>query len=299
MTISTLERTSLDEIVSTFNRAFADYRMRVNFNEDSFKMKICSENISLHHSVGAFSGGRLIGFILNGFDFIDNCKAVYNAGTGVIPSFRGQKVTQKLHEYIVPLFYKQNFQKGYLEVLDTNTNAIHIYLKVGYQIERDLASFQGVVYYNKLPVVKDVYAQLINEIDWDVLPAFWNFRPSWQNNKAAIQRSLDQYKIIGVFCRDNLIGYGIVNPGNGKVVQFGVDKAFRNMGVGKYLFGCMGKIAKSKLSVYNIDESDLSTIQFLKKIGLTSTINQYEMRISFNSEKAQKENVHQAVLPNP
>ena len=288
MTISTLERTPLDEIVTVFNKAFSDYKIKVSFTEDSFKQKISLENISLNYSVGAFENGQLIGFVLNGFDYRDGKKSVYNAGTGVVPAFRGKGITEELYDYMFPLFQKQSLQQGILEVLENNTTAIHVYLKLGYQIKRDLTSFTGVVHFNKLPTIKDVRASLLDTFDWNLITTFWNIQPSWQNSTNAIERSKDLFKFIGIFRNEHLIGYGIINPDNGKIAQFGVDRVFRKMGVGQFLFNCLAKVTKSKLSVFNVDQSDTETIDFLTKVGMKPMIRQFEMTMDLQNIKKKR-----------
>ena len=76
---------------------------------------------------------------------------------------------------------------------------------------------------------------------------------------------------------------GWLIPKSGKVAQFGVDKPFRGLGIGKWIFSGMAKIAKAKLTIQNIDQSDLETVQFLEGIGLKPYINQYEMELTLNS----------------
>ena len=212
MTISTLERTPLAEIVSVFNQSFADYRIKIQFTESSLKQKIARENISLQYSVGAFDQGKLVGFILNGYDYLDQQRAVYNAGTGVVPSYRGQQLTKQLYDYLLPVFKKGKIDRGLLEVLDSNSTAIHIYLKLGYRINRDLTCYEGVVHFDKLPNIDQGILKVLSLLDWGQVSKYWNTLPTWQNSVGAIQRTQDDYKMVGVLIKEHLAGYGVVNP---------------------------------------------------------------------------------------
>ena len=57
-------QTNLSELTSVFNKAFEDYIMPIQLSESGLLHKIQAEDIVLDHSVGAFDGPHLIGFVL-------------------------------------------------------------------------------------------------------------------------------------------------------------------------------------------------------------------------------------------
>ena len=77
MKIKTLERTSTKEIVKAFNESFADYFTPVQLSEQQLISKMAADKTELSLSVGVFDSEKLVGFILHGFDVVDNLKMIY------------------------------------------------------------------------------------------------------------------------------------------------------------------------------------------------------------------------------
>ncbi len=277
MTISSLEKVSLDEIVNVFNRAFADYVIRVKLNKTALEQRILTENISLPHSVGTFVNGRLVGFILHAHDELKGKKVLYNAGTGVLPENRGQSITEKMYDYSIPKLRMQGVERCHLEVIDTNNKAIHVYVKIGFQIRRDLSCFKGVVYFNRFLRKEGLEVVTLEEPDWFLFPTFWNNEPTWQNSIPVINRAEDLYQTIGIRDGSRMIGYGMINPKTGRIPQFGIHPEFRRRGIGKMLFSYLCRMGNTNLSVINVDKSDRPTALFLHSLGMNIFAGQYEM----------------------
>ncbi|MEJ2113072.1 MAG: GNAT family N-acetyltransferase, partial [Flavobacteriaceae bacterium] len=102
MEIRTLAGIDNIKILTVFNESFSDYFVPFRLTEDQLKSKIIADKIDLELSVGVFENGKLIGFILNGFDFINNQNVVYNGGTGVIPEKRGLGLTKQMYIFNLP-----------------------------------------------------------------------------------------------------------------------------------------------------------------------------------------------------
>ena len=106
MEISSLKNLSILELTTLFNLAFADYFVKINLTPEILQEKIYSENVKLNKSVGIFSGNKPVGFILHAVRTINEQKIAYNAGTGVVPEFRGEKSTIKMYKHILPILKK-------------------------------------------------------------------------------------------------------------------------------------------------------------------------------------------------
>src|SRR6187402_1352190 len=113
MKISHLKNIPISEIVIAFNLSFSDYIVPLQLTEQQFKDKIFAEDIHLEWSFGAFVDDKLVGFILHGF----RNNMLYNAGTGVIPEYRGNKITQKLYAYTLEKAKLENITSIQLEVI--------------------------------------------------------------------------------------------------------------------------------------------------------------------------------------
>src|SRR5215212_7862641 len=74
---------------AAFHEAFADYIIPFKLSESQLENHIATNAVDLNNSVGAFFNGKIIGFTLNGFGLWNGKSTVYDAGTGVIPEFRG------------------------------------------------------------------------------------------------------------------------------------------------------------------------------------------------------------------
>lgn len=279
MQIRTLEQTPIELIIDAFNKAFSDYQVKVKLTEEAFLQKIATENINLQYSAGAFMHGQLVGFILHAFDELDGIRIVYNGGTGVMPAYRGQGISEQLYRFLIPLLKDKGIERCYLEVIDSNAKAIHVYIKTGFQIVRDLLCFKGILYNHKTVELPDIQLRELDEIDFEQLPKFWNGKPTWQNSIAAMRRAHSVYQNLGLYQNDHLIGYGMLNSNSGRISQFGIHPAHRRQGYGRLLFDYMSKLGNSSLSVINVDQSDLATTRFLQRIGMEAFIGQYEMML--------------------
>lgn len=266
---STLENLKATELLKVFNTAFTDYFVKIELNEKSLAEKILTENIVLAKSVGAFFGGKLVGFILLG---IENGIA-YNGGTGVLPKFRGNNLTSRMYDFIFPKLKVEGINIQRLEVVSENFPAIKTYEKIGFKKVRTLVCFKGKIAVSKIN--QDIKIKVLDEIDLQLFPTFWNSQPSWQNSLSAVRRAKNLHKIIGAFYENKLVGY-LIYTETGRIKQFAVHKDFRHLGIGQTLFH---QLNYKETVITNIDKDDTETISFLKKIGLNLFLEQFEMEL--------------------
>lgn len=268
---STLENIQNAEVVDVFNKSFADYFVKIELNEKSLADKFRTENIALEKSVGAFFENKLVGFILIG---IENGVA-YNGGTGVLFEFRGNSLTRKMYDFILPKLKAESFYFHQLEVISENYPAIKTYEKIGFKKTRTLACFKGKILVSNIN--KEIEIKVLEDIDEQLFPSFCNSQPSWQNSLSAIKRAKKLHKIIGAFYQNQLVGY-LIYMENGRIKQFAVQRNFRHQSIGQTLFNCIKTNQESILT--NIDKSDSETISFLNRIGLEVFLEQFEMKFS-------------------
>lgn len=274
---STLENVKTAELLDAFNAAFADYFIKIEFDEKALASKLAAENLSLKTSVGAFFEDKLAGFILLGIDDFGGRKTAYNGGTGVVPEFRGNALTEKMYDFILPILKKAGAQVQLLEVVTKNIAALKTYEKIGFRAVRPLSCFQGKIAPSEIN--KNLELKFLDDIDARRIKPFWNSPPGWQNSLSAIRRARHKHKIIGAFDRSIPIGY-IAFTQSGRVKQFGVKKDFRHKGVAQTLFARLkNEIGDKELTVNNIDKTDAETIAFLNKTGLKIYLEQFEMRM--------------------
>ncbi|WP_342331517.1 GNAT family N-acetyltransferase [Pedobacter sp. FW305-3-2-15-E-R2A2] len=271
-----LENISLEVLLETFNESFSDYFVRLQLTKEQLERKLVSDSIDLSLSAGVFESERLIGFILHGIALVNGEKAAYNAGTGVIPSKRGQQLTKLIYRFILPSLEAAGVKNCYLEVLEQNIQAIKSYESTGYKIHRTLICFKGIPQIQEDSKSYPVLA--LKEMDWDTWASFWDWQPTWQNATTALKNIGSGNNSIGIHLDEKLVAYASYNPQNNRISQFAVAKDYRKQGLGSALFQHIYNENKAELSLVNVDAAATDTLSFLKSIGLTAFVNQYEMK---------------------
>lgn len=279
MQYKTLEDISVADLVHVFNEAFSDYLVPIHLTKEQLLNKIISESIRKELSVGAFEGDKLVAFILHGIDTVKGDKTAYNAGTGVLPENRGNKLTYKLYEHAFPILKKNGVKKINLEVIAENEAAKKVYSGIGFTKTRSLNCYKGSI--SDLKTHSTVYVQHIYHPDWKILETFWDWTPSWQNSVSAINKSWSLLDTFGIFNENELLGYCVYNPKLNRIHQFAIDKNHRKSGLGRQLFQYLSLNKSKTVSLINIDNSALETNSFLSNAGLEIFIRQDEMELVF------------------
>jgi GNAT superfamily N-acetyltransferase len=278
MDVRTLENISIQELADCFNRSFSDYIVPYQTTSIQLANNLKAQNVALSLSAGAFEDGKLIGFILTGIDQAQGIHAAYNAGTGVVPERRGQRITSQLYQFLLPLWRQGGVRDCSLEVITSNTRAVKVYRSLGYDVARDLDSFKGNV------EIKEVAAgysiRPLTVMDTALWQSFWDWKPSWQNGIAAVTNIFQDLIALGAFEGERMVGYIVYNPLQKRVYQFAVCKDYRRRKVGSALFHYVAQLFGPELGVINVDYRAVDTISFLNSLGLLHFIRQHEMILS-------------------
>jgi ribosomal protein S18 acetylase RimI-like enzyme len=281
--IKTLEHVQESIIYTAFMEAFSDYLVPIKLSPEQFHNKLINEGVDLSLSAGAFVEGKLVGMVLNATGVWQGRPTFYNAGSGVVPAYRGQSITNRLFQYVAPELKKQGIKHGLLEVLQNNLVGINIYQRVGFSISRKLDCYKLARKEELQPKplkglelgTLDLFQQL------DQLSQWHNWNPSWQNSHATIRRNKMATGFTALL--DGVpVGYIVGDISTGRVAQFCVKPGMRGKGIGKHLFTKMGSVLQPgvTLSLINVDSSDHDTKEFLTSSGFDKIIAQYEMVLS-------------------
>ena len=108
MEYHTLKNTASSCIHKTFMAAFSDYQVSVAMPLEAFERMLKRNGFTPDVSVGAFSDGVLVGFVLNGVRECNGVKTIYDLGTGVIPAFRRTGITDRLLNLVKAICIENN-----------------------------------------------------------------------------------------------------------------------------------------------------------------------------------------------
>lgn len=278
MLYKTLENSSIGTITAAFNAAFADYTFNMQQTEESLSNKIFREHINLSKSIGVFDDDILAGFILFGIGEHNDITTAWDGGTGVLPAYRRQQLTLKMFEHIKPLLKNAGCQQILLEVLTTNTAALSIYQKIGFEINRELHGYKGYVN----TTTEQHYIEALNTFDADELLSMGEWTPCWQYNNHSILNMGHDVLTIGIRDNNRIVAYTHYNTANKRILQFAVDKHHRRKGMATAMFQYISSQSTEPIMAINIDGDSENSNQFLKSIGLERFVSQYEMVIKIS-----------------
>jgi len=276
--IKGLEGVSIETITECFNKAFSDYSVPIQSTARELQERLTGNGYAPQWSTGVFEEDRLLAFVLHGIKDIGGSFKLYNAGTGAVPTARGQSLTLKQYEYLLPKARQAGCTGVELEVIIDNEPAIHSYKKVGFHISNTLASFKAGTENLAISTPHEILE--VEAINWQQVQGFWDWKPSWQHSRNALMANWKLHKSVQVMQAGEVLGYAIFNPESGRMAQFAVSQAHRNRGIGKALFAYAQKACRKTLTVVNVDSRALHTLAFLEKIGFEPLLQQYEMQLT-------------------
>jgi ribosomal protein S18 acetylase RimI-like enzyme len=235
-TIRSLEKASNDTLFEAFQEAFKDYEMQLS-QAELLKM-LHRRGFTPKLSFGAFSGEKLVSFTFNGTGRFNTHLTAYDTGTGTIEEYRGKGLASRIFEYSIPHLKGAGISQYLLEVLQHNSTAVSLYRKLGFEVSREFNYFTASSKQLRLPSIGP-------DSNFRILPAdlsekvrmssFWDHPPSWQNSFDAVERSPEDFLILGAYSDDKLVGYCIFEPGSGDITQIAVGKRYRRKGIASLL----------------------------------------------------------------
>lgn len=278
-TYKTLENTNIEMIYQTFVSAFSDYKVKIDLPLWKFQQMLQRRGYVSQISIGAFKNEELVGFVLNGFRNWNGNSTVYDIGTGVIGEYRKQGITSTMLLSIRELIKEKEVEQYLLEVIQSNTSAIELYKKQGFEVIRNFACFQlDKNKYRTMITYKVEHVDRMNSTNWKQLMELWDFTPSWQNSIDSINAASDAFIYSIIRFDDVIVGYGIIDKKTGDIPQIAVNKNYRRKGIGRSIVTDLLKNTEThKVSVLNVDDTSKATKDFLFELGFEYIIGQYEM----------------------
>ena len=277
------DRISQSQLLPTWLEAFADYAVDMSgVTEKLISCRCLKNNVDFDISVGAFDGERMVGFTLIGVDRWQGELAAFDAGTGIVPQFRGQGVARRIFGHAIPQLGSRGVSRFLLEVLQVNEPAIRAYTKAGFEVTRELACFKLNVDTANLVSeppsgieMKNIERALVAEFSTEV-----DFQPSWENGFAAVERIPDHLLVLGAFDQDRCVGVIVYTPLLNWIMTLLVRRTHRRRGLGTTMLQRLVELLPEGLpevKLLNVDRSDVGMLTFLERLGFDHWIDQYEM----------------------
>jgi ribosomal protein S18 acetylase RimI-like enzyme len=250
-------------------------------SKKQFEQKLIDDGVRLELSVGAFDTNEMIAFTINGYDLWQGKSTAYDSGTGVIPKHRGKGIGKELFKFMFPKLVENGINQYLLEVISSNERAVNLYLKLGLQTSRELAVFRlnTALEQPQNKIANVIQIRAVKNRDWHLFQTFWDGYPSWQNSIESIERSIAEKIFFSAYFENKCIGYGIVSPKTGSVLQLAVARDHRRKGIGSLILTALqSKVTEGKpLKMNNIDHSLKGMLAFCRAKGFQWVLNQHEM----------------------
>ena len=122
------------ELVELFDRAYEGYEIPFRLDETIVRLMVDTYDLDLDASRVAFSRGEAVGLGNLGLRGED----VWIGGVGVVPSARRQGIAEELMRALHEQARERGVRNVWLEVIDRNSGAYDLYLKLGYRVTREL-----------------------------------------------------------------------------------------------------------------------------------------------------------------
>jgi ribosomal protein S18 acetylase RimI-like enzyme len=262
-----------ESLYDCFLTAFSDYEVDMLMSREQFRQRLRRDGVRLELSAAAFDGERMVGFYINGSGDWQGKSTAYDAGTGVIPDYRGRGVAKELFAFLERRLKEVGVAQYLLEVLTSNVPAAALYRKLGFQETRRLVVFRSQKGPKRLE--HSVSIKAIEQPDWALYKTFWDGFPSWQNSSEAVDRVRGDRSIVAAYANDKCVGYGVVFVPSANLMQLAVAPQHRREGVGSAILAILE--GSTTLKINNIDEDLKAALAFYEANGYKRVLSQYEM----------------------
>lgn len=277
-TVQSLACIDLQSLRNCFNASFKNYYIPFQLSKEEFSEKLITEAIDLKLSFGIFIGDELVGFILNGIDISGVQKIAYNAASGILPEYRGIKLSYLLYEHSIQQLKQEGVSKIILEVVEQNIPAKKIYEHFSFTVTRKLNSYMGRPVLHEMQPIE---IETLTSPDWDLIRKNCEWKPSWQYNTNCIKRGQSNYTLQVACNNKEPVAYCISNFNTGTVAHFGGSEIDCKEKYLAALFRQVNGVNNNQhTSVINVDNNALYANTFLLSIGLSRFFTSCEMELT-------------------
>ena len=271
-------------IYAAFLEAFADYSMGAptDLTEERLLLRLKKNAVDFDLSVAACADGRLVGFTLIGVDTWGGRPTAFDAGTGIVPAFRGQGLARRMFDHALPALRERGVEQFTLELLQKNEPAFKAYRKAGFATSRELRSFAAhapavactggtTSQWSLRPIEIAQFEDVAGECDW---------LASFENRISAVRAIAGDVALWGAFDGADCIGAVAYSPPLRWLLSLVVRRSHRRRGAGRALLAHAATFIPAgvtRLVALNVDGADAGMQMFLARLGFSPYVDQYEM----------------------
>jgi ribosomal protein S18 acetylase RimI-like enzyme len=286
--IRTLRANELPAVHELVLDAFAVYPVPMRPTLAQLEALLARRGADWSVSFGAFHEGKLVGAAMTA---VDEWPALHMGAYAVITAVRhgwqGRGVLTAMFEWLSLALDRRRVTQMQLEVLIDNPRARRAYERLGFDSERHLFCFE-------LPLLERPQ-RFREQLSFDVFEAeaavaaqdrhaslwtsFWSLTPAWTGSTWTVKRT-ESRVVFEAKWDGELVGYAIVEPHSGELLQLAVSAKHRRKGIGTELIrACQERADRPTLKVLNVDDSADQgvTIAFLRRLGGEMTAVQLEL----------------------
>lgn len=265
----TLEDIPFQTLADCLNLAFADYELPLHLDEKALAGYLTASGVDLSLSFGAFSGGALVGFLLNSCGLYQGQRVVFDAGTGVIPAHRGCGVFTGLYSFGEQILRQKGIGSYYLEVLQKNDRAIAAYQKQGFTVTREYIVLHAEGKRGTEPA--GVRYTPYGEFDFGRAAGCRRTEPCYEHSDDLLARHPELYQVASAGAGE-IDAFCVFARSNGQLIQLGCRTREDLKPVLKALLARYGS-----LTAKNIDAREGAILALLRSLGFREITRQYEM----------------------
>ncbi len=279
--IRSLTPIDFSQMYRTFVDAFSRYSVKMELTKEAFKERLEGKiNISYPHSVGAFHGEKLVGFIFNSINKYEGQQTAYNGGTGVIYDYWGKGLTTQMYEFVIPVLKNDNVKRCVLEVITTNDKALKAYHKTGFTKTKHYKCFMlknGLSNKKAGLSLNIITSKPKNLLDYQ---PFATAHPSMLDSFEQLPFNLQNETCFEAWHQNELVGYLVFQHKTGRISQMAVKPQYRKKGIGTNLLHKAYNLSDNKsLSVLNIEKQETELVLFFEANGFVNELDQFEMEL--------------------
>lgn len=271
-------RVSQAQRAAVMNAAYADYYVPVRVTQDQLAAMDSFYDVDLSRSVMARTRWEPIGMTL----LAVRGDRAWVSGVGVVPAWRRRGVARAMMKYVIEQARTAGATQVFLEVITQNTKAEKLYRSLGFQVTRELLSWQRPSNADSLPIPPEPLTssdplKLVTEY------AVWHDQaPCWQRAPDTLHKMAGTLKGYRLDWKGSPTAYCVVGGGEGAVLlqDVGINPDAGLLMPGRLLLQALAAVYWGRtLSIMNVPADDALS-RILAALGFLVTVRQSEMMLN-------------------